>query len=146
MMSSRIQVIFTKHHSNYLKTVSLSFCLQTKSSFVLMTCMFPLVEPYVWLRSVDAADSRHPSMLVCSAYNFYPKQIKLTWLRDGKQTTTDVTSTEELPNGNWLYQIHSYLEYTPTPEEKISCMVQHATLMKPLIYDWGKRVFNATCI
>ncbi|XP_014267567.3 rano class II histocompatibility antigen, A beta chain [Maylandia zebra] len=94
------------------------------------------VEPYVWLRSVDAADSRHPSMLVCSAYNFYPKQIKLTWLRDGKQTTTDVTSTEELPNGNWLYQIHSYLEYTPTPEEKISCMVEHASLMKPLIYDW----------
>ncbi|XP_039475554.1 rano class II histocompatibility antigen, A beta chain-like isoform X2 [Oreochromis aureus] len=94
------------------------------------------VEPYVWLRSVDAADSRHPSMLVCSAYNFYPKQIKLTWLRDGKQTTTDVTSTEELPNGNWLYQIHSYLEYTPKPEEKISCMVEHATLMKPMIYDW----------
>lgn len=94
----------------------------------------------------QAADSRHPSMLVCSAYNFYPKQIKLTWLRDGKQTTTDVTSTEELPNGNWLYQIHSYLEYTPTPEEKISCMVEHASLMKPLIYDWGKRVFNATCI
>lgn len=146
MMSSRIQVIFTKHHRNYLETVSLSFCLQRKSSFVLMTCMFPLVEPYVWLRSVDAADSRHPSMLVCSAYNFYPKQIKLTWLRDGKQTTTDVTSTEELPNGNWLYQIHSYLEYTPTPEEKISCMVEHASLMKPLIYDWGKRVFNATCI
>uniref|UniRef100_A0A3Q4GUQ5 Ig-like domain-containing protein n=1 Tax=Neolamprologus brichardi TaxID=32507 RepID=A0A3Q4GUQ5_NEOBR len=94
------------------------------------------IEPYVWLRSVDAADSRRPSMLVCSAYNFYPKQIKLTWLRDGKQTTTDVTSTEELPNGNWLYQIHSYLEYTPTPEEKISCMVEHASLMKPMIYDW----------
>uniref|UniRef100_A0A3Q4H3F5 Ig-like domain-containing protein n=1 Tax=Neolamprologus brichardi TaxID=32507 RepID=A0A3Q4H3F5_NEOBR len=93
-------------------------------------------KPYVWLRSVDAADSRRPSMLVCSAYNFYPKQIKLTWLRDGKQTTTDVTSTEELPNGNWLYQIHSYLEYTPTPEEKISCMVEHASLMKPMIYDW----------
>lgn len=108
--------------------------------------MFPLVEPYVWLRSVDAADSRHPSMLVCSAYNFYPKQIKLTWLRDGKQTTTDVTSTEELPNGNWLYQIHSFLEYTPTPEEKISCMVEHASLRKPMIYDWGKTVFSATCI
>lgn len=29
----------TKHHSNYLKTVSLSFCLQRKSSFVLMTCV-----------------------------------------------------------------------------------------------------------
>lgn len=101
---------------------------------------FPQVEPTVKLRLVESPDSEHPGMLMCSAYNFYPKHIKLTWLRDGKEVTTDVTSTEELPNGNWLYQIHSHLEIIPKPGENISCMVEHASLMEPKFYDWGKTV------
>ncbi|XP_023118358.2 H-2 class II histocompatibility antigen, E-S beta chain-like [Amphiprion ocellaris] len=94
------------------------------------------VEPTVKLRLVETADSRHPSMLVCSAYGFYPKLIRVSWLRDGKETTTDVTSTDELSNGNWLYQIHSYLEFTPKPGEKISCRVEHTSSMEPKLYDW----------
>ncbi|XP_068998937.1 DLA class II histocompatibility antigen, DR-1 beta chain-like [Embiotoca jacksoni] len=93
-------------------------------------------EPSVKLRSVKAASSKHSGMLVCSAYGFYPKEIRVTWLRDGKKVTSDVTSTEELPNGNWLYQLHSHLEITPEPGEKISCMVEHASLMEPKLYDW----------
>ncbi|XP_067456295.1 H-2 class II histocompatibility antigen, E-S beta chain-like [Thunnus thynnus] len=93
------------------------------------------VEPYVKLRSVETASSKHPGMLVCSAYGFYPKQIRVTWLRNGKEVTSDVTSTEELSNGNWLYQTHSYLEYTPINGEKITCMVEHASLMEPKLYD-----------
>ncbi|KAE8288787.1 hypothetical protein D5F01_LYC12663 [Larimichthys crocea] len=94
------------------------------------------VEPYVRLRSVEAVGSTHPSMLACSAYSFYPKRIRMTWLRNGQEATSDVSSTEELPDGNWLYQIHSYLEFTPRPGEKISCMVEHASLKQPEIYDW----------
>lgn len=93
------------------------------------------VKPTVKLQLVET-DSRHPSMLVCSAYGFYPKLIRVSWLRDGKETTTNVTSTKELSNGNWLYQIHSYLEFTPKPGEKISCRVEHASLMEPRVYDW----------
>uniref|UniRef100_A0A3B3X249 Ig-like domain-containing protein n=1 Tax=Poecilia mexicana TaxID=48701 RepID=A0A3B3X249_9TELE len=77
------------------------------------------VEPYVWLRSVKAEYSQHQQKLVCSAYDFYPKKIR------------------ELPNGNWLYQIHSYLEFTPKPGEKIACMVEHASLKEPKLYDWA---------
>ncbi|XP_045900392.1 H-2 class II histocompatibility antigen, E-S beta chain-like [Micropterus dolomieu] len=94
------------------------------------------VEPSVRLRSVEAVGSKHPGMLVCSVYDFYPKQIWVTWLRNGKKVTSDVTSTDELPNGNWLYQMHSYLEFTPRPGEKITCMVEHASLMEPKLYDW----------
>ncbi|XP_071759446.2 H-2 class II histocompatibility antigen, E-S beta chain-like [Centroberyx gerrardi] len=93
-------------------------------------------EPYVRLRSVEAASSRHPAMLVCSVYDFYPKPIRVTWLRDGKEVTSDVTSTVELSDGNWLYQIHSHLEYTPAPGEKITCMVEHASLSEPKLQDW----------
>ncbi|XP_051262631.1 H-2 class II histocompatibility antigen, E-S beta chain-like [Dicentrarchus labrax] len=102
------------------------------------------VEPSVWLRSVEAVDSRHPGTLVCSAYDFYPQQIRLTWLRNGQEETSDVTSTVEVSNGNWLYQIHSYLEFTPRPGEKITCMVEHASLMEPKLYDWEPTADSGT--
>ncbi|XP_059195104.1 H-2 class II histocompatibility antigen, E-S beta chain-like [Centropristis striata] len=107
-----------------------------KASALVLDSLSKAVEPSATVRSVEAAGSQHPNMLVCSVYNFYPKQIRVTWLRNGKEVTTDVTSTEELPNGNWLYQIHSYLEFTPEPGEKITCKVEHASLKEPGLYDW----------
>nr|AGA53822.1 nonclassical MHC class II antigen beta chain [Oryzias latipes] len=94
------------------------------------------VEPSVRLTPVVRQGSSHQAMLACSAYNFYPKQIRLTWLRNGEKVINYVTSTEELPDGNWLYQIHSYLEYTPSPGEEITCMVEHASLKEPKLYNW----------
>uniref|UniRef100_A0A4W5QQA2 Ig-like domain-containing protein n=1 Tax=Hucho hucho TaxID=62062 RepID=A0A4W5QQA2_9TELE len=34
---------------------------------------------------------QYPAMLVCSAYNFYPKPIRVTWVKNGQEVTTDVT-------------------------------------------------------
>uniref|UniRef100_A0A3Q1FM20 Ig-like domain-containing protein n=1 Tax=Acanthochromis polyacanthus TaxID=80966 RepID=A0A3Q1FM20_9TELE len=79
---------------------------------VMMSCL--VVKPTVRLYSTTPPSGRHPSMLVCRVYNFYPKTIKVSWFRDGKEVTSDVTSTEEMENGNWYYQIHSHLEYTPS--------------------------------
>nr|WOW72662.1 MHC class II antigen beta chain [Gymnocypris eckloni] len=94
------------------------------------------VAPKVKLSSVTAAGGRHPAVLMCSAYRFYPHRIQVTWMRDDKPVKSDVTSTEELPNGDWYYQVHSHLEYTPKSGEKISCMVDHAGLTKPIIVVW----------
>ncbi|RXN14530.1 rano class II histocompatibility A beta chain-like protein [Labeo rohita] len=95
------------------------------------------VKPEVIVRTVRQASGKIPAMLICSAYDFYPKPIKLTWMRDDKEMTADVTSTEELADGDWYYQIHSHLEYFPKPGEKISCVVEHASSNKPMIYDLG---------
>lgn len=81
----------------------------------------------------------HPAMLMCSAYEFYPRMIQLTWYRDGKEVTGgDVVSSEELADGDWYYQIHSHLEFTPKAGEKISCVVEHASLKEPLELVWGE--------
>uniref|UniRef100_A0A672KG55 HLA class II histocompatibility antigen, DP beta 1 chain-like n=1 Tax=Sinocyclocheilus grahami TaxID=75366 RepID=A0A672KG55_SINGR len=66
-----------------------------------------------------------------------PDLVKVvSWLRDGKPVTSEMTSTMEMADGDWYYQIHSELEYTPKSGEKVSCMVEHASFNKPMIYDW----------
>nr|AYN72170.1 MHC class II antigen beta chain [Oreochromis niloticus] len=93
-------------------------------------------KPYVKLHSTTPLSSQHPAMLVCSVYDFFPSKIKVSWHRNGEEVTSDVTSTEEMADGDWYYQTHSHLEYTPRSGEKISCVVEHASLEKPLITDW----------
>ncbi|XP_036416770.1 H-2 class II histocompatibility antigen, I-E beta chain-like isoform X2 [Colossoma macropomum] len=94
------------------------------------------VKPVVQLRSEQQASAGHPALLMCSAYNFYPPVIDVYWLRDGKKVTTDVISTEEMADGDWYYQVHSHLEYTPTSGEKISCVVEHTSSKEPIIHNW----------
>uniref|UniRef100_A0A3P9DU75 H-2 class II histocompatibility antigen, E-S beta chain-like n=1 Tax=Maylandia zebra TaxID=106582 RepID=A0A3P9DU75_9CICH len=92
--------------------------------------------PTVKLHSTTPLSSQHPAMLVCSVYDFYPSKIKVSWHRDGQEVSADVTSTEEMADGDWYYQTHSHLEYTPRSGEKISCVVEHASLKEPLKTDW----------
>ncbi|KAL7884011.1 hypothetical protein AOLI_G00067810 [Acnodon oligacanthus] len=94
------------------------------------------VKPRIKLVSEQQASGGHPALLMCSAYDFYPKVIDVYWLRDGKKVTSDVVSTEEMADGDWYYQIHSHLEYTPKSGEKISCVVEHASSEKPIFTDW----------
>ncbi|XP_056224985.1 H-2 class II histocompatibility antigen, E-S beta chain-like isoform X2 [Seriola aureovittata] len=94
------------------------------------------VEPYVVMSSTTPPAGKHPAMLVCSVFDFYPKQIRVSWHRDGQEVSSDVTSTDELADGDWYYQVHSHLEYTPRSGEKISCVVEHASLKEPLVTDW----------
>ncbi|XP_051758317.1 rano class II histocompatibility antigen, A beta chain-like [Ctenopharyngodon idella] len=112
------------------------FNIRTKETAV----RFKTLKPKVILSLVKQAGGRHPSVLMCSAYEFYPQHIKVSWLRDGKLMTSEVTATMEMANGDWCYQIHSELEYTPKSGEKISCMVEHASSTQPMIYDWDPSI------
>ncbi|XP_041958240.1 H-2 class II histocompatibility antigen, E-S beta chain-like isoform X2 [Alosa sapidissima] len=95
------------------------------------------VEPEVMLSMGRPPSGGHPAMLMCSAYNFYPKMIRVKWYRDDQEVTTgDVISTEELADGDWYYQMHSHLAFTPKAGEKISCSVEHASLKEPKELVW----------
>uniref|UniRef100_A0A671QQ55 Ig-like domain-containing protein n=1 Tax=Sinocyclocheilus anshuiensis TaxID=1608454 RepID=A0A671QQ55_9TELE len=74
----------------------------------------------------------------CHAYNFYPQAINVTWLLDGSEVTGDVVSTEFMDNGDWSYQMHSYLELVLHRGVPVSCRVEHSGLKEPLVTLWGE--------
>ncbi|KAF3698425.1 DLA class II histocompatibility antigen, DR-1 beta chain Precursor [Channa argus] len=98
------------------------------------------VQPTVKLHSTTPSAGKHPAMLVCSVYKFYPREIRVKWTRDGQEVSSGVTSTDELANGDWYYQVHSHMEFTPRSGEKISCVVEHASLKQPLVIDWDPSI------
>ncbi|KAL2092129.1 hypothetical protein ACEWY4_011927 [Coilia grayii] len=105
------------------------------------TCL--TVEPVVKLRLGKPSSGDKPAVLMCSAYDFYPKMIKLTWYRDDKKVTGDVVSSEELADGDWHYQIHSHLEFTPKAGEKIICVVEHTSFNEPKQFVWDSSMPEA---
>ncbi|KAF5895816.1 MHC class II beta chain, partial [Clarias magur] len=95
------------------------------------------VKPEVIVRSLRSESDVLPAMLMCSAYDYYPKGVRVSWLRDGELVSEGVSHAEdERSDGDWYYQMHTYLEYKARPGENISCMVEHESLTQPLIHTW----------
>lgn len=93
--------------------------------------------PSIKLKSV-VSDGEHPAMLICSAYNFYPKQIHLTWLRNGQEVSEGVSYSDATDDGDLRYRIFSHLEYTPVSGETITCLVEHLRLSEPRLISHGE--------
>ncbi|XP_058246704.1 class II histocompatibility antigen, B-L beta chain-like isoform X2 [Hemibagrus wyckioides] len=125
-----------KNPSNSLYLYVDELCKKYRDEY--FTAVLKTVKPEVTVSSLRSEPQSHLSMLLCSAYDYHPKGIKVSWMRDGKVVTEGVSSTEELSNGDWYYQIHSYLDYIPKPGENISCVVEHESLTRPLIQTWER--------
>ncbi|KAL2096349.1 hypothetical protein ACEWY4_008497 [Coilia grayii] len=124
-----------KPHLEYVQDTVNRFC-GTVATLYNMYFTNITSEPAVRIILARPPSGGHPAMLVCSAYDFYPRMIRVTWYRDGNKVTSDVSSTEELADGDWFYQIHSHLEFFPTPGEKLSCVVEHQSLKEPREFVW----------
>ncbi|XP_029306981.1 rano class II histocompatibility antigen, A beta chain-like [Cottoperca gobio] len=94
------------------------------------------VPPVVEVHPTKPAEYGKRSMLECSVVGFYPQEVSVSWLRDGVEVTTDVSSTDVLADGDWSFQLHSYLELTPRRGERVSCRVEHSSLRESLTVDW----------
>ncbi|XP_036421599.1 SLA class II histocompatibility antigen, DQ haplotype D beta chain-like [Colossoma macropomum] len=78
------------------------------------------------------------TMLECHMYDFYSKDIAVTWLKDETVVNEGIFQSETMASGDWTYQFHSYLELVLQQGEKVSCQVEHSSFKKPLVVLWGE--------
>uniref|UniRef100_A0A670ZJI1 Ig-like domain-containing protein n=1 Tax=Pseudonaja textilis TaxID=8673 RepID=A0A670ZJI1_PSETE len=76
------------------------------------------------------------TILLCTARGFYPLEIEIQWLKNGKLEEEGVAFGEELQNGDWTYQLQVMLETKPQWEDIYTCQVGHVSLEAPITVQW----------
>ncbi|KAK9405217.1 H-2 class II histocompatibility antigen E-S beta chain-like [Crotalus adamanteus] len=83
------------------------------------------------------------TILLCIVRGFYPVEIEVRWLKNGRPEEEGVAFGEELQNGDWTYQLHVMLETQPQRGDVYTCQVEHASLEAPITVQWEPRSSNS---
>ncbi|XP_066469284.1 major histocompatibility complex class I-related gene protein-like [Tiliqua scincoides] len=70
--------------------------------------------------------------LLCRAHGFYPKEIDVTWRRDGKVGQEDAFHGVVSPNPDGTYYTGLSIEIDPKERSRYQCHVEHDGLQDPL--------------
>ncbi|TFJ96175.1 ATP-dependent Clp protease ATP-binding protein [Platysternon megacephalum] len=74
--------------------------------------------------------------LSCKVSGFYPRDITVTWLRNGESRQQETYSEGILPSGDGTYQTCVTMEIDPKIKAHYSCHVEHESLLEPLSVSW----------
>ncbi|XP_066469280.1 major histocompatibility complex class I-related gene protein-like [Tiliqua scincoides] len=70
--------------------------------------------------------------LLCRAHGFYPKEINVTWRKDGKVRQEDAFHGVVSPNPDGTYYTGLSIEVDPKERSRYQCHVEHDGLQDPL--------------
>uniref|UniRef100_A0A8D2IQP5 Ig-like domain-containing protein n=1 Tax=Varanus komodoensis TaxID=61221 RepID=A0A8D2IQP5_VARKO len=104
------------------------------------------VQPVVTISPTKDDPLSPRTLLLCTAASFYPREIEVRWLKNGRRATEGVFYGEDLHNGDWTYQTQVMLEDTPQRGEIYTCQVEHASLKTPITVHWGMALLPLPCV
>ncbi|KAM3844417.1 H-2 class II histocompatibility antigen, E-S beta chain-like [Vipera latastei] len=100
-------------------------------------------KPTVSISSTKLDPASPHTILLCTARGFYPVEIEVRWLKNGRPEEEGVAFGEELQNGDWTYQLQVMLETQPQRGDVYACQVGHASLEAPITVQWEPRSNSA---
>jgi major histocompatibility complex class II len=93
--------------------------------------------PSVQVARITPFNTREPVMLACYVWGFYPADLTISWMKNGKLITPDHSAQKTAqPNGDWTYQALSHLALTPSYGDTYTCVVEHIGTPEPILRDW----------
>ncbi|KAK3505849.1 hypothetical protein QTP70_019541, partial [Hemibagrus guttatus] len=109
---------------------------EQKRLFIFLSLCVSAVPPTA---SVIQKHSPSPEV-VCHATGFFPKQMNITWRKDGEDVNEDVELRETLPNQDGSFQKRSILKVPAEELQKhtYTCVIQHSSLKEELVLEVPK--------
>ncbi|KAL8213634.1 UNVERIFIED_CONTAM: hypothetical protein K2H54_067561, partial [Gekko kuhli] len=80
--------------------------------------------------------------LFCQLYGFYPKEIEVTWMKDGEDQKPETWTGGVVPNSDGTYNTWVSIDVDPKEKDRYRCRVGHNSLPEPLELAWEKPAFN----
>ncbi|XP_007444911.1 H-2 class II histocompatibility antigen, E-S beta chain-like, partial [Python bivittatus] len=103
----------------------------------------PPAKPTVTISPTKTDPGSPNTILLCTVTGFYPLEIDVQWLKNGRPEKEGVAFGEGLQTGDWTYQLQVLLETQPQRGDVYACKVGHASLEAPVTVQWEPRSSNA---
>eukprot|EP00079_Xenopus_tropicalis_P038070 XP_017951841.1 PREDICTED: class I histocompatibility antigen, F10 alpha chain-like [Xenopus tropicalis] len=82
---------------------------------------------------ISSSESESGTNLHCSGYGFYPRDVEVKWIKNGRDEIHSEEAAQILPNPDGTYQIRVSVGVTPEEGATYSCHIDHSSLENPLV-------------
>ncbi|XP_002940111.1 major histocompatibility complex class I-related gene protein [Xenopus tropicalis] len=83
--------------------------------------------------NISSSESESGTKLHCRVYGFYPRDVEVKWIKNGRDEIHSEEAAQILPNPDGTYQIRVSVGVTPDKNSNYSCLVDHNSLETPII-------------